>query len=185
MRKLPHEANDFIIHNGVYVRDFDAMYQAIEDPWNQSQNFSNDLLTNSALWLIRRLFSNPSRLAHDILDIGCGQGYMAAALIKMTGDSTTNYVGTDISPNVINKALANISEGLRNQIQFHVDDIRNTKDEFLNRFDFVFSGKTLYYVAPEIDLALHNIERYLIPGGIFAFTYNQGVDAFYKKMANL
>ena len=48
----------------------------------------------------------------------------------------------------------------------------------VNAFAIIFSSKTLYYCAPEIDDVIENCCNYLVENGIFAFIYNQTNDSF-------
>ena len=38
---MSHNCNDYIIKNDNFERDFEGMYQNIEDPWNQNSNLKN------------------------------------------------------------------------------------------------------------------------------------------------
>ena len=40
---MSHAANEFIIRDGVFVRDFEGMYQHVEDPWDQQRNCDLDI----------------------------------------------------------------------------------------------------------------------------------------------
>lgn len=51
----------------------------------------------------------------------------------------------------------------------------------MNSSDLIFCAKTIYYVSPEIDIVLKNIDAYLKNNGLFVFTYNQRDDSFSNK----
>ena len=115
----------------------------------------------------------------QILDIGCAQGYYAPNLLSMSSFEKSLYVGTDISPTVVFKADCPLS--LKSRVKYVLDDIRVFNHNFRAKFDLIFSAKTLYYVAPEIDQVLKNIKAYLFNNGLFCLTYNQREDSFSNR----
>jgi len=98
-------------------------------------------------------------------------GYHSKRFIKDL--NCKKYLGTDISKTIISKAK---KENLYNagtiDVNFIADDIRRFNTKFINDFDIIFSSKTLYYCAPEIDDVLDNSFKYLLEGGFFEFIYN-------------
>lgn len=177
---MSHECNQFIIKDGVFLRDFEAMYQKVEDPWDQSKNHDDDLVNNGAFGFLKSLYKQGHKHPQRILDLGCADGYYAHPLLDASLNASAVYVGTDISETVIRKASQNVSSlsGVKDNTQFLVDDIRVLNQGLTDQFDLIFSAKTLYYVAPEIDQVLDNVMQYLKREGLLCFTYNQTPEAF-------
>lgn len=176
---MSHPCNDFIIKDRRFVRDFEGMYRAIKDPWDQSKKYADCLMNNTAFWHLGHVLSRDKRPVKRILDIGCAEGYYAEPLLLLKKNS--EYVGIDISSTVIKRAYRKIPSALRHRVKFFADDIRVHREDFINSFDVVFSAKTLYYIAPEIDTVIANIVSYLKPGGVCIFTYNVSKDSFSTK----
>ncbi len=69
----------------------------------------------------------------------------------------------------------------KNMANFLCDDIIEHNKKFASNFDLIFSARTLYYCAPEIDQVTQNISDYLKPSGIFGWIYNHSDDSFSNK----
>ncbi len=174
---MSHECNKYIIDGDVFLRDFEAMYANEEDPWSQHEYYQKDVATMSIFYFLKVLCPELVSSSPSILDIGCADGYHAKHFIDIF--PFCSYTGTDISPTVVSKASQLYPAS--NSATFVVDDCRKANFEFNQRFDLIFSSKTLYYVAPEIDSVLNNIKSYLIPSGYFCFVYNQSPDSFTNR----
>jgi SAM-dependent methyltransferase len=172
---MSHKCNQYIVKNDEFVRNFEEMYLVYEDPWEQQQNAVDCITTSLTFSVLERLIE--LKKIKQILDIGCANGYYAKNLTKIFFDA--NYIGTDISKTVIDRARAK-----ERDLSFIVNDIRVRNDEFVNQFELIFSAKVLYYVAPEIDDTLKNIDCYLKNGGYFSFIYNHRSDSFSNKWLN-
>lgn len=176
---MSHSCNDFIIKGGVFIRDFDGMYQSISDPWNQESHLKADLMNNFMAHSLDHLKSTHSFKPTSILNIGCATGYELHLLSKIF--EMTTYAGTDVSKTAIEKAREQKFDLPQCNIEFKVDDITKHNKDFEQSFDLIYSSKTLYYVAPEIDQVLKSLKTYLRPGGRVAFGYNITPDAFTKN----
>ena len=172
--------NEFIIKDGVFVRDFEGMYQQWDDPWTQQHNRDYDILIRSSfLFLDEVLRVGQHKLSH-ILDLGCGTGYCAEPLLSLGGDAA-HYTGIDISGAAITRAFQHIHEDwpeLTARMHFETGDIRHMNPKLVSKFDLIYCGKVLYYVAPEIDACVNHIDAYLSDGGLLCYTYNQRDDSF-------
>lgn len=85
---------DFVIKNGSLIGKFEEMYQAFDDPWDQSKREKFALEKQIALQLIKNnSHKNP-------IEIGCGHGHFTNEIQKVTGKAT----GIDISNSAIQKA---------------------------------------------------------------------------------
>lgn len=169
---MSHKCNDFIIKDGEFVRDFEAMYANIEDPWDQTKVDATSVIVDLAFTAIEKMINT----SEQILDIGCANGYHATRFSNIFPDA--NYLGTDIAPSIIKKAASNHNS---NKVSFVADDIRKFNPNLETQFDLIFSSKTLYYVAPEIDEVIQNIKKYLKPNSHFIWIYNIVENAFTKK----
>jgi SAM-dependent methyltransferase len=164
--------NDYIIKdNKEFPRDFDKMYQNINDPWNQTKRGHNDISLNLILNNLKIFYTQK-----NLSDIGCGPGHISKYISEFL--KIDNYYGYDISRFAINKALESLSN-----LNFNCHDI--TKKALPIKTDLILSLKTLYYCAPEIDITLQNIFESLKDGGLFAYTYNQKEDSFTNRFLNI
>jgi len=147
------------------------MFQNISDPWDQEKSDHDDL---ENLILLTKYFNpNPK----NILDIGCATGYFSSIVNDHYQNS--NYLGIDISSTAIKKASK------RFKSDFLTDDIRiKNNNNYIDQFDIIFCSKTIYYVAPEIDIVIDNINLYLKSGGIFSCLYNYKDDSYSSKWLN-
>lgn len=101
---------------------------------------------------------NPQR----ILDIGCGNGYFAKKLGKVTHAS--EIYGIDISKNAVKEA---------NKLKIFAKQIDTDQDKLPykdNFFDFIFCGSVIELVLNP-DLLIKEIYRVLSPKGILIITY--------------
>ena len=176
--KVTDKCNKYIINNGKFIRDFEGMYKNINDPWNQQRDSDSDIPVFLAIQLLCFIVNSHRILVKSIMDIGCADGYHAIKLKHIfTEGGKQEYFGTDISSTVIKRAESLI-RNLQFDCRFSVDDITKYNDSLTNRFDVIFSSKTLYYVAPEIDAVIDNISTYLSSKGVFCFVYNQSKDSY-------
>lgn len=99
----------------------------------------------------------------DVLELGCGDGRVAATL----GAISRSYLGIDYAPSKVAEATARFSPPGRRR--FQLGDARRLPAELAAGFDavwLVFNG--LDYVAPqERDQVLGEVARVLRPGGHF------------------
>jgi len=151
------------------------MYQNIDDPWEQEKNYNKHLIDKISFCSIS---DTVKIIKPSILDLGCANGYHLKCFNEIYDDYI--YTGTDISPTVIEKAKTNLKNSglLIKNASFAPDDIRIKNPEFVNKFNLIFASKMLYYVAPEIDRVLDNINDYLLDNGFFSYIYNFRDDAF-------
>jgi SAM-dependent methyltransferase len=96
------------------------------------------------------------------LDVGCGNGYTVRWASEAAPDGWA--VGIDLSPAMVERARA-ASRGLAN-VEFLVASFPDTTLPH-GCFDAVLSMEVVYYL-PDIDAALREIARLLVPGGRFA-----------------
>ncbi len=176
---MSHKCNKFIIgKDGEFLRDFERMYRNVADPWNQHRDHDTDIAAFLGIQLLEFIVKSNRIPINSILDVGCADGYHAKRLQNVfTEDAKKEYFGTDISSTVIKRAKS-LTVDCQCDCEFLVNDITKKHDAWENKFDIVFSSKTLYYVAPEIDVVIDNIKNYLSTNGVFCFIYNQSEGAY-------
>ena len=82
--------------SGKLSYEFEQLYKDIADPWGCSEKFNS--LSNR---LFLELIFRPGRKYENILDLGCGQGFLTN-LIQLRNEGGT--IGADISATAVNKA---------------------------------------------------------------------------------
>ncbi len=103
-------------------------------------------------------------LRAEILDVGCGPGWLSELLTRC-GYSVT---GIDISPDMIEiareriAALGEIGEGIEAQAEFHAMPVRELP--WSARFDAAILYDTMHHFDNEVE-TLEAIRRALVPGG--------------------
>lgn len=164
--------NDYIIkENKEFPRDFDKMYQNINDPWNQTKRGHNDISLNLILNNLKIFYSKK-----NLSDIGCGPGHISKYISEFL--NIENYYGYDISRFAIDEAIKK-----NHNLNFNYHDI--IQKPLPIKTDLILSLKTLYYCAPEIDITLQNIFESLSDGGLFAYTYNQKEESFTNRYLDI
>lgn len=79
-----------------------------------------------------------------VLDAGCGTGLMTAELAARGAE----VVAVDLSPRLIDIAVARLDPAVRDRVRFHAGDL---SDASLGRFDHVLAMDSLiYYRAPDL-----------------------------------
>lgn len=121
---------------------------------------------------------------HRVLDIGCGIGRMAAALLDYL-DDRGSYEGFDVVPESVHWCQANITPR-RPSFRFRVADVHNDmyrpdcptpasryRFPYLDReFDFVFLTSVFTHMLPDgLDNYLREIHRVLKPDGRCFITF--------------
>lgn len=145
--------HDYVFKNGRLIGDFDNMYQNSEEvPWHQ------DIHADSWFNKIGFLMLKDKAPYKNILEIGCGLGYIAQKLTQLTPD----YVDAiDISLTAIYKAR----EIHKNKkINFFVGDI--TSKDFLlpSTYGLVVIKDVFWYVFDCMETVLGNIDQCLSSG---------------------
>lgn len=95
-----------------------------------------------------------------VLDVGCGDGKITAALAKQLPDGSV--VGIDNSKEMINFSQKTFPKSEYPNLSFKVMDASALT--FRHEFDIVFSGSVLHWIADHRPV-LSGIKRSLKPGG--------------------
>ncbi|UPV74477.1 class I SAM-dependent methyltransferase [Halorussus limi] len=110
--------------------------------------------------IVERYFADSSG---SVLDVGCGVGRVSSLLHERGFDVT----GIDVSEPLVEKARS-----LFPDVEFRVEDVRDTEFD-AESFDYaVFSYYGLDYLLPKVErvAALRELYRVLKPAGIVAFS---------------
>lgn len=105
-------------------------------------------------------------LGSRVLDLGCGTGYLAAALSKHVGREGEV---TAIDPDVERLALAKQNFPAEN-ISFVVGDDKTFPED---QYDLVFANCVVHWIGDTFSL-FKSVYQNLKPGGKFAFTTGMG-----------
>jgi SAM-dependent methyltransferase len=128
-------------------------------------------------WLWSFLPLLKERGVKTALDLGCGSGNDALAL---AGEGF-QVSGCDISQSAIDQACEWAREEGR-QIDFRQHDIATALPYGDQSFDAVICNLTLHMFPPEVARAITaEVERCLVPGGLFAFHVNAVDDIPYRR----
>jgi SAM-dependent methyltransferase len=143
---------------------FDA-YAAYYDLLYRDKNYTEEAV------YVRSLLSGHGVKSGALLELGCGTGKHATALVRQ-GYSVH---GLDSSPGMVDQAHARVPADLRQKLAFEVGDVRTTRLD--RRFDAAIS---LFHVASyqstNEDLAamFATASGHLRAGGLFVFDFWYG-----------
>ena len=98
--------------------------------------------------------------AERILDVGCGDGKVSAAIAERV--PAGSVLGVDPSRDMVAFASSHFATSARPNLRFEVADARRLP--YRRQFDLVVSFNALHWV-PEQDAALDSIRAALVPGG--------------------
>lgn len=104
--------------------------------------------------------------ANPILELACGNGRITRQLAL----SGYRVVAVDINPHFLNRAIDHLSEGLKEQVKFVLQDVvhLSLSEEFALALMADWSFPALLTQDDQIKF-LENLRKYLVPRGIFAF----------------
>lgn len=160
------------------MRDFESMYQDIDEPWLQREKTVQPRLY-VGLGLVQWMRRHNPEARLDILDVGAGLGGPTEYL-----QACGRITATDISPTAVEKGKKLVPD-----VNWVVDDIRNFREEWRGQFDLIWIFEVVYIVAPEIDVVLPNLLNYLKPDGRIILGYympdNAWTSRFIKDSAAL
>lgn len=104
-----------------------------------------------------------------VLDLGCGNGAMAAYIAEVTGAHVT---GIDFSPTAIGQALQ-LAAAHPGHLDFQVADIAALPFPPAT-FDAIVAIDTLYFT--DLDATIAGLQSLLQPGGRMGIFWSQGAD---------
>jgi len=142
--------------------DHDLRVRDLFDDW--ARQGRGDRMAESHWPFARQALARlPLTATSWFLDIGCGTGYAVCWAARSAPDGRA--VGIDVAQAMVARARA-CCVGLPNA-DFHVARFPTDHTLPLARFDVVFSMEAFYYFA-DLDAALRETLRLLVPGGRFA-----------------
>lgn len=98
-----------------------------------------------------------------VLDAGCGTGTLAIDAAKLVG-ATGRVIGTDASPEMIERAMRKTPRGL-SQVEFRTEAVERLPFSD-GEFDAVLASLVLHHLPPDTrEAGLREIRRVLKPGG--------------------
>jgi len=145
-----------------FVGDFDGFYKKENDPWGQKGEDSR--LKNYYAFSRKNLINTIKSISinnKNILEIGCGLGYVVNELHKNISGKIT---GMDISPTAIIKAKKMFPD-----IEFIVGDVCSKKLNCNKKFDVIIMNQLLWYILEKLPYVFKNIDNLLIKNGHLIF----------------
>lgn len=186
---MPDEINDgsFIFKPSSdgklkFVGDFEGLYKASEDPWQQL-GFDSD--SHAYYWYSRHNILNVLSKYHQqesVAEIGCGLGQVCELL-----QGTQLYekvTGFDISETAIEKAQAEYPD-----LTFKVGNICDKKmaeSSGKGEFSIILFNQILWYILDDFSTAIKNAYELLSPGGYFLIVqaFSQDEQQYGKDIVN-
>ncbi|PJD97926.1 MAG: hypothetical protein CK425_02015 [Parachlamydia sp.] len=114
-----------------------------------------------------------------ILDVGCGDGKITAAIAAKVPNGVV--VGLDVSPSMIDFARANFPADQHANLQFVLKDAQNL--DYHETFDILFSFTAVQWIADH-EMFLKKAHESLKPLGTFAITMPMGLPANLEQAVN-
>lgn len=147
-----------------FLQDYKELNQwhSKEDPWDYRNNESDNLRKEILLSEL------PTKNYKNVLDIGCGQGFITSDL---PGE---NVYGIDISINAIQ-----IAKQKNNKVSYKTGSIFQVASFFDIQFDLVIITGVLYpqYIGASSNLVYITIDKILAKEGILASVH---IDDWYS-----
>ncbi len=160
--------HDYVIKDGEFIGEFEAMYRDCRDPWMQSKQPNRDARAAGINFLQKQN-------CKSILEAGCGLGYYAEWINKETGIVP---ISVDLSPTAIKKA-----QSLFPNLNFKVADISSELEKY-KAVDCVLLSEIMWYILDDLDQILSDLNKhfkgkYLVINQVFyKGTQKYGTDYF-------
>lgn len=141
-------------------------FHSTEDPWDYENNKEDEKRKEILLSEL------PTREYNNVLDIGCGQGYITKDL------PGKNIVGVDLSQTAIDFAVENIC---KEHIHFKQCSLFDIDKEFSQKFDLIIITGVLYpqYIGRSSNLVYLLIDKLLADDGILVSVH---INDWYKSL---
>ena len=125
---------DFVIRDGKFIGNFEGMYRAFDDPWEQSTRETNSREKKIGLEILK------NNNYKNVIELGCGLGHYTNQIFNIT----QNCVGIDISESAIQKASI-----LYPNCKFITSDILN--ENLYKNLDCVMMVEITWYVLEKLS----------------------------------
>jgi 2-polyprenyl-3-methyl-5-hydroxy-6-metoxy-1,4-benzoquinol methylase len=139
-----------------------------DDPWSYETNFDDIRRKNIILSEI------PERKYENVLDIGCGHGFITREL------PGKRIIGVDISTNAIAQANSNQNKGQnKKNIDFTQSSIFELNAHIFGVYDLIIITGVLYpqYIGEAKSLVYNIVDRFLADNGILVCSH---INEWYK-----
>ena len=173
---------DYVISNGKFIGDFEAMYENCEDPWHQS---APDHIFDSRRQIAIN-FCNRLRYKYNtskVVELGCGFGHLTESLRKNNFD----VIGTDVSKTAIDKASKLYPGAKFKQLNFN-----DFNELFSLEPNILIMAEITWYILEDLDEFLIRLKQYAKQSKTPVFlihllaTYEPGVQKYgADKFTNL
>ncbi len=145
MKKKPRRKRyqDYVIKDGVFIGDFEHMYQDHDDPWHQSMHEILPTEKAIALHLLKKLRNVFG--VKRATEIGCGLGHFSHRLASTGIDIS----GIDVSATAIQRAKDRYGSSDKN-LEFIVSDFGNFDTVSALQPDCIILSEVTWYVLPQL-----------------------------------
>jgi len=170
MNKNKNNYQDFVIKDGEFIGEFDAMYREFDNPWNQSsEQYFSSVSRRSACHFIDKY------QIKSLAEWGCGLGE-TTNYIKENVSSELDILGVDISQTAIQKASNSYPH-----INFRCDDIQNISQ--YNNYQCMFFSEITWYLLEDkkIDSIFNILSNEFSSGSLFMHQlsfYKNGIQKY-------
>lgn len=153
--------HEFVIKDGVFIGEFEEMYQIFDDPWHQKDIFM-EFYSKMILPITLKFYNITS-----CIEMGCGLG----AYTKWLSDNTKcKILGVDISWTAIQKARSAYPE-----LEFDVGDVLGFTQK-KSKFQAIIFSEIMWYILDDLDKVIDNLKlnykgKFLIINQVF---YKEG-----------
>ena len=157
-----------------FVGDFEGFYKNEDDPWGQKGGDArlNEYYQYSRHHLLETLRTLTSpKVKTDILEVGCGLGYVADFLNKGLAGDQAAVTGMDISQTAVAKA-----KKVFPHLNFVAADIGEVNLSHKASYDMIIMSQILWYILEKLPQIFKNFERLIRPGGHLIF-----INAFLRE----
>ncbi len=128
------------------------------------------LQKNSAATLAEYLFEKTGAEPENILELGCGTGFLSEHLVRKYPYARFTFV--DISAAMLEQCRSNLENkfaDIEPRAEYICRDLRDAVSNAEPAKDMIVSGLTLQWIA-DLEKLLENCRRILRSGGILAFS---------------
>lgn len=126
--------HDYVIKDGQFVGQFDAMYQQFEQPWMQDQQ-PNPYARQAGIFHLKKFG------IQSVLECGSGLGYYAESIYRQTGIIPQ---GIEISETAVSRART-----LFPHLNFAVDRVENLAS--YSDYEAILFAELAWYVLPQLN----------------------------------
>ena len=149
---------------------------------NYAKKFLNELEHKHLDRILLKAFAEENKTKGKLIDFGCGPGQTTNFLFE-TG--VNDLIGTDISPKMISEA-----KKINPAIKFEVADMLNLNYENSTFGSAIAFYAIVHFTMEQLLKAFMEINRILIPGGQFLFSFHVGTgtihhDVFLDEKVNI